>query len=62
MSRCSIYLLNYICMCMPDNYGGYCARISRAASRSADLPILIAATSFADRTSVAKETHRVFPL
>ncbi|KYN04208.1 hypothetical protein ALC62_04973 [Cyphomyrmex costatus] len=34
MSRCSIYLLNYICMCMPGNYGGYCARISRAAPRS----------------------------
>jgi len=43
MSRCSIYLLNYICMCMPGNYGGYCARISRAALHSADSPIVIAA-------------------
>lgn len=59
MSRCSIYLLNYICMCMPGNYGDYCAGISRAAPRSADLPIVIAATSFADRTGVAKETLAV---
>ena len=55
MSRCSIYLLNYICMCMLGNYGGYCAREYLGPLYApADLPIVIATTSF-DHTGVAKE-------